>query len=174
MLPKRKHTREGRMVEKALKICFVCLVLVLSSRAGAQVATVLSDTIPKEQQAQIEGLCYSAMMGPYVKENWPDLRSFSIKSVTGDNVEKFSSSEAVVGPGNCVVTVEVRTRQHGTATLTLTFAAEAGGRYALRPVYRGSGIHASIQNVETGDFVARTWPARKPKVHDEPALADAP
>jgi hypothetical protein len=163
------------MAAKFLKTYFVFFILLLSCRAGAQVEYIANEAIPKDQQALIEGLCYSVMMGPYVKENWPDLRSFNIKNVTGESVGKFSSTEAVVGPGLCEVTVEVRTRQHGTAMLTLSFTAEAGGRYALRPVYRGNAIHASIQNVGNGDFVAKTWPSRKSKIHDEPpAVVDAP
>ena len=127
--------------------------------------------IPKEQQARIEGLHYSDMVSPYVKENWPDLRSFAITGLTGDAVGSFSKSEAVVGPGTCTVTVEVRTRERGSATLSLTFEAEAGGHYLLRPVYRGPAIHASILNRDTGELVARTWTANKRHRRAEPAAA---
>ena len=133
------------------------------------------ESIPIDQQAKIEGLCYSAMLSPVVKENWPDLRSFNITNVTGESVGIFTKSEAVVGPGICKVTVEVRTRQRGAATLTLTFEAEAGGLYVLRPVYRGNSIAAAIQNSSTGEYVARTWPTRKSRAAPESgSLADAP
>ncbi|MFT3782789.1 MAG: hypothetical protein QM790_12330 [Nibricoccus sp.] len=156
------------------KIGVAILVGALATFAPGLYAGEKPVDIPKEQQAEIEGLCYSVMMTPYVKENWPDLRSFSIKNVTGACIGKFSGTEAIVGPGACVLTVEVRTRQHGSATLTLSFVAEAGTKYALRPVYRGNAIHATVQNVDTGSFVARTWQTRKSRVHEEPAIVDAP
>jgi len=137
----------------------VCWIWIGNSRLGAASANV----IPKDQQALIEGLCYSAMLRPAVKETWPDLRSFNITSVTGDNVGAFTKTEAVVGPGQCTVTVEVRTRQRGSATLTLIFEAEAGRKYVLRPVYRGSVIAATIQNSDTGEFGAKTWSSGKKK-----------
>jgi len=134
-----------------------------------------ADPIPKEQQAKIEGLGYAAMMSPLVKENWPDLRTFSIMTVTGDNVEHVSKSEAIVGPGRCCVSVEIRTRQRGSATLTLTFDAEAGGQYVLRPVYRGNSIAATIQNLDTGEYVARTWnTARKKRAPEIPSSIEPP
>jgi hypothetical protein len=139
------------------KFLFLYFTCVFTCIAEGQLATTVADSIPKEQQARIEGLCYSAMLSPLVKETWPDLRSFNILNVKGDNVGTFSKTEAVVGPGPCTVTVEVRTRQRGSATLTLSFEAVAGGNYVLRPVYRGDSIHATIQNVDTGEMVARTW-----------------
>ena len=142
----------------------ICWIWIGSSRLGAASANV----IPKDQQALIEGLCYSAMLSPAVKETWPDLRSFNITNVTGDNVGAFSKTEAVVGPGQCAVTVEVRTRQRGSATLTLIFEAEAGTRYVLRPVYRGNAIAATIQNSDTGEFVAKTWNFEKKKKAPRP------
>ena len=142
----------------------ICWIWIDSSHLGATSANV----IPKDQQALIEGLCYSAMLSPAVKETWPDLRSFNITNVTGDNVGAFSKTEAVVGPGQCAVTVEVRTRQRGSATLTLIFEAEAGTRYVLRPVYRGNAIAATIQNSDTGEFVAKTWNFEKKKKAPRP------
>ena len=151
------------------KISLLYLTFILTCIVGGQTVAVAADSIVRDEPAKIEGLCYSAMLGPVVKENWPDLRSFNITSVTGENVGAFSKSEAVVGPGPCSITVEVKTRQRGSATLTLTFEAEAGGKYVLRPVYRGNGIQASIQNSDTGEFVARTWPLnKKPKLQPEP------
>ena len=159
-----------------MKFCaHLFLATILGGLAVSWSFAASQDSIPIDQQAKIEGLCYSAMLSPTVKENWPDLRSFNITSVTGDNVGVVSKSEAVVGPGVCKVTVEVRTRQRGAATLTLTFEAEAGGKYILRPVYRGNGIAASIQNSNTGEFVARTWPTKKSRSTPESSsLADVP
>ena len=158
------------------KIVLLFLAAILTWIADGQLAAADEKSIPKDQQAKIEGLTYSAMLSPVVKENWPDLRSFNISKVTGENVGVFSKTEAIVGPGECVVTVDVRTRQRGSATLTLTFVAEAGGTYVLRPVYRGKAIQASILNSETGELVARTWSlAKKHKSTPEPnTLADAP
>jgi hypothetical protein len=48
-------------------------------------------------------------------------------------------------------------------SLTLIFEADAGRKYVLRPVYRGSGIAATIQNSDTGEFVAKTWNSEKKK-----------
>jgi len=62
----------------------------------------------------------------------------------------------------------VRTRQRGSATLTLIFEAEAGTRYVLRPVYRGNAIAATIQNSDTGEFVAKTWNFEKKKKAPRP------
>jgi hypothetical protein len=157
------------------KIALLFLIVIWVCIAECQAIAIAADVIPKDQQAQIEGLCYSALLSPAAKENWPDLRSFNILSVTGDQVGNFSKTEAIVGPGDCSVTVEVKTRQRGSATLTLTFHAEAGGKYVLRPVYRGKGIAATIQNMDTGEYVARTWPTRKSRSAQESnALVDAP
>jgi len=157
------------------KTTLLFFAAILTCSHVGQVIAASSDTIPKEQLAKIEGLGYTALLSPAVKEKWPDLRSFNITTATGDNVSAFSKSEVVVGPGQCSITVEVRTRQHGTATLTLAFEVEAGGNYVLRPVYRGNVLAASIKNVDTGEFVARTWPARKSKPAQEAnALVDAP
>jgi len=158
------------------KIILLFLAAILTWVADVQLAAADEKSIPKDQQAKIEGLTYSAMLSPLVKENWPDLRSFNISKVTGENVGVFSKTEAIVGPGQCIVTVDVKTRERGSATLTLTFVAEAGSTYELRPVYRGKAIQASILNPATGELVARTWNfTRKSKSMPEPnALADAP
>jgi hypothetical protein len=163
-------------VGKMKKITLLFLAVILTGPAGSPLFAADEKSIPKDQQAKIEGLTYSAMLSPPVKEKWPDLRSFSITKVTGENIGAFSKTEAIVGPGQCVVTVDVKTRQRGSAILTLTFVAEAGSRYELRPVYRGKVIQASILNSDTGEMVARTWNStRKPKSTPEPgALVDAP
>ncbi len=157
------------------KTALLLFAVILTCSHGGEVFAASSDSIPKEQLAKVEGLGYTALLSPGVKEKWPDLRSFNITTVTGDNVSTFSKSEVIVGPGQCSITVEVRTRQHGTVTLTLAFEVEAGGNYVLRPVYRGKVIAATIKNVDTGEFVARTWPTRKSKSAQEAdALVEAP
>jgi hypothetical protein len=158
------------------KITLLFLAAILTGLAGGPLAAADEKSIPKDQQSKIEGLTYSAILSPLVKEKWPDLRSFNITKVTGENIGAFSKTEAIVGPGQCIVTVDVKTRQRGSATLTLTFEAEAGATYELRPVYRGKAIQASILNSETGETVARTWNlTRKSKSTPEPnTLADAP
>jgi hypothetical protein len=157
------------------KIVLLFIATLWASIGDCRLVAASADTIPKDQQALIEGICYSMMMSPIVKENWPDLRSFNIISVTGENIGNFSKTEAVVGPGQCVVTVEVKTRQRGSATLILTFEAEAGGKYVLRPVYRGSALAATIQNSNTGEFVAKTWnPVKRKKTTDPETLLDTP
>jgi hypothetical protein len=158
------------------KITLLFIAAILSGLVGDPLAAADEKSIPKDQQAKIEGLTYSAMLSPHVKEKWPDLRDFSITKVAGENIGAFSKTEAIVGPGQCIVTVDVKTRQRGSATLTLTFVAEAGSTYELRPVYRGKAIQASILNSDTGEMVARTWNStRKPRSTPEPnALADAP
>jgi hypothetical protein len=161
---------------KMKTISSLFLAATLTWFAGGHLAAAAEPSIAKDQQAKIEGLTYSAMLSPSVKEKWPDLRSFSITKVTGENIGTFSKTEAIVGPGQCIVTVDVKTRQRGSATLTLTFVAEAGSTYELRPVYRGKAIQASILNCGTGEMVARTWNlTRKSKSAPEPnALVDAP
>jgi hypothetical protein len=163
-------------IGKMKKISILFLAVIWTILAGGRLAAADENSIPKDQQAKIEGLTYTAMLSPLVKEKWPDLRTFSITKVTGENIGAFSKTEAIIGPGQCIVTVDVRTRQRGSATLTLTFVAEAGSTYELRPVYRGKAVQASIMNTDTGEMVARTWNlTKKSKSTAEPnALADAP
>jgi len=158
------------------KITLLFLGFVLAAVARSQEAAETEKSIPDDQPAKIAGLTYSAIRSPLGKESWPDLRSFNIAKVVGENVSGISKTEATVGPGQCSVTVEVRTSQHGSATLTLNFVAEAGSTYQVRPVYRGKGIQATILNADTGEMVARTWSlAKKHKPAPEAnALVDAP
>jgi len=166
-------SREG--VAPVNKFVLLVLTFILTAAIGHGQPTVeVVDSPPDDQQAKIEGVYYSLLLSPLMKEKCPDLISFNITNVTGTNVGAVSKTEAVVGAGECTVTVDVKTRQHGSATLTLTFDAVAGGKYSLRPVYRGNTIAATIQNSGTGEFVARTWTQTKKKKSGEPSSLASP
>jgi hypothetical protein len=140
------------------KLPGLLLSIVLVCFAGCQSVDTSAVRIPIEQQAKIEGLSFTEiLLSPVVKLNWGDLRSFEITDVTGTNVGAFSKSEAVVGPGQCSVTIRATAELHYPATHTLTFEAKAGRRYVVRPVYRGRDIEVAIQDSGSLEIVARSW-----------------
>ena len=139
------------------------LSIVLLCFAGCQSVDTSAISIPKDQRAKIEGLSFTEiLLSPVVKLNWGDLRSFDITHVTGANVGAFSKSEAVVGPGQCSVTISASAEFHYPATHTLTFVAKAGRKYVVRPIYRGRDIEAAIQDSGSLEIVARSWISEMP------------
>jgi hypothetical protein len=154
------------------KIPSLLLAVALICLAGCQSVDPATARIPKDQQARIEGLSFTAtLLSPSVKLNWPDLLSFDIIDVTGASVGDFSKSKAIVGPGPCSITVEASSDWHQSATHILTFEAKAGKKYVLRPVYQGRVIEATIQDEGTLEIVAKTWGPKKPNPPPKPAPA---
>jgi hypothetical protein len=145
------------------KIPSLLLTIALVCLAGCQSVATSTARIPKDQQARIEGLSFTAtLLNPIVRVNWPDLRSFDIINVTGAGVVAFSKSKATVGPGQCSITVEASADWHQPATRILTFEAKAGRKYAIRPVYQGRVIEATIQDEGTSEIVAQSWGSKQP------------
>jgi peptidoglycan hydrolase-like protein with peptidoglycan-binding domain len=154
------------------KIPSLLLAVALVGSAGCRSVDPSTARIPKDQQARIEGLSFTAtLLSPSVKLNWPDLLSFDIINVTGASVGGFSKSKAIVGPGQCSITVEASTDWHQSATRILTFEAKAGRKYLLRPVYQGRVIEATIQDESTLEIVAKTWGSMKPNPPPAPTPA---
>ncbi len=154
------------------KIPSLLLAVALVCIAGCRSVDPSTARIPKDQQARIEGLSFTTtLLSPSVKLNWPDLLSFDIVNVTGASVGGFSKSKAIVGPGQCSITVEASSDWHQSATRILTFEAKAGKKYVLRPVYQGRVIEAAIQDEGTLEIVAKTWGPKKPNPPPEPTPA---
>jgi len=145
------------------KIPSLLLAVALVCIAGCQSVATSTARIPKDQQARIEGLSFTAtLLNPIVRMNWPDLRSFDIIYVTGASVVAFSKSKATVGPGPCSITVAATADWHQPATRILTFEAKTGRKYVLRPVYQDRVIEATIQDESTLEIVAQSWGLKQP------------